>query len=107
MSNKEVAGEPGPIEIKTLPPADDLFGKLVHAGVDGELCEFCHQDPYLKTVPAADGRVLRICRKCLNKRLSGGITIRTSADGPKRNDLCPCGSGEKYKRCCLRGGANA
>jgi SEC-C motif-containing protein len=24
--------------------------------------------------------------------------------GPKvgRNDLCPCGSGQKYKRCCLR-----
>ena len=20
-----------------------------------------------------------------------------------RNDLCPCGSGKKYKKCCLRG----
>lgn len=22
--------------------------------------------------------------------------------GPGRNDPCPCGSGDKYKRCCLR-----
>jgi len=20
---------------------------------------------------------------------------------PQRNDLCPCGSGEKYKHCCI------
>ena len=26
-------------------------------------------------------------------------------EGPKigRNDLCPCGSGRKYKKCCGRG----
>ena len=24
-----------------------------------------------------------------------------------RNELCPCGSGEKYKKCCLRKGKNA
>jgi SEC-C motif len=22
--------------------------------------------------------------------------------GPSRNDACPCGSGKKYKHCCLR-----
>jgi uncharacterized protein YecA (UPF0149 family) len=21
-----------------------------------------------------------------------------------RNDLCPCGSGKRFKKCCLRGG---
>lgn len=26
---------------------------------------------------------------------------RTTADEPGRNDPCPCGSGEKYKKCCL------
>lgn len=25
------------------------------------------------------------------------ITVKT----PQRNDLCPCGSGKKYKNCCL------
>jgi preprotein translocase subunit SecA len=24
---------------------------------------------------------------------------------PGRNDLCPCGSGKKYKRCCMAKGA--
>ena len=24
-----------------------------------------------------------------------------------RNELCPCGSGKKYKKCCLRKGKNA
>jgi hypothetical protein len=28
------------------------------------------------------------------------IASRTSAGRPGRNDLCPCGSGRKYKRCC-------
>ena len=29
--------------------------------------------------------------------------IRNSKDNPKigRNELCPCGSGKKYKRCCF------
>ena len=29
--------------------------------------------------------------------------IRNSKDKPKigRNELCPCGSGKKYKRCCF------
>lgn len=29
--------------------------------------------------------------------------IRDSKENPKisRNDLCPCGSGKKYKRCCF------
>jgi preprotein translocase subunit SecA len=34
-------------------------------------------------------------------------TERRTADGQKvgRNDLCPCGSGKKYKKCCLLKGA--
>ena len=33
------------------------------------------------------------------------ITIPLKRDIPKvgRNDLCPCGSGKKYKACCGRG----
>ena len=26
------------------------------------------------------------------------------APRPRRNDPCPCGSGQKYKNCCLTGG---
>ena len=28
--------------------------------------------------------------------------VRNTGEKPKRNDPCPCGSGEKYKKCCGR-----
>jgi uncharacterized protein YecA (UPF0149 family) len=28
-------------------------------------------------------------------------TIKNEKEEPKRNDPCPCGSGRKYKQCCL------
>lgn len=33
-------------------------------------------------------------------RVGGGTVVRV---GPKvgRNDSCPCGSGKKYKKCCI------
>ena len=31
-------------------------------------------------------------------------TIRTADSKVGRNDLCPCGSGRKYKKCCLKAG---
>jgi hypothetical protein len=31
----------------------------------------------------------------------GGFTIQRSTPRTGRNDPCPCGSGKKYKRCCL------
>jgi uncharacterized protein len=33
---------------------------------------------------------------------TGGQTIRRSEPRAGRNDPCPCGSGNKYKRCCLQ-----
>lgn len=30
--------------------------------------------------------------------------IRNEEKGPRRNDPCPCGSGRKYKQCCLKKG---
>jgi len=35
----------------------------------------------------------------LKKLLGGGERIDYS--GVRRNDDCPCGSGEKFKRCCI------
>lgn len=31
----------------------------------------------------------------------GGDVNHSSQPPPKRNDTCPCGSGKKYKKCCL------
>lgn len=35
---------------------------------------------------------------------AGSFTIRRDAPHVGRNDPCPCGSGKKYKKCCLRAG---
>jgi len=35
--------------------------------------------------------------------LPDSLTIRRDAPHVGRNDPCPCGSGKKYKKCCLRG----
>lgn len=32
-------------------------------------------------------------------RVKRGLKIENNKVG--RNDLCPCGSGKKYKKCCL------
>ena len=29
-------------------------------------------------------------------------TVRNTKPSPRRNEACPCGSGKKYKKCCLR-----
>ena len=34
---------------------------------------------------------------------SSGGTLRRSSERIKRNDPCPCGSGRKFKKCCLNG----
>lgn len=37
------------------------------------------------------------------KNRSKAVPVRNSATDPKihRNEPCPCGSGNKYKRCCI------
>jgi len=30
-----------------------------------------------------------------------GVTVRREGRKVGRNDPCPCGSGKKYKKCCL------
>lgn len=37
----------------------------------------------------------------LEKMMEAGKTFVKSGPTPGRNDPCPCGSGQKYKKCCL------
>jgi len=30
------------------------------------------------------------------------VTIRNRSEKSSRNDPCPCGSGKKFKNCCMR-----
>jgi uncharacterized protein YecA (UPF0149 family) len=38
----------------------------------------------------------------VRKDLPKGVPLRNPAGLPGRNEPCPCGSGKKYKKCCLR-----
>lgn len=58
------------------------------------LCEYCHKRPAEKT----DSRSRNICLKCASYVRS---PIRTGFK-TGRNEPCPCGSGRKFKVCCLR-----
>ena len=42
-------------------------------------------------------------RRCRSRRGRARAAARAARDGQKvgRNDPCPCGSGKKYKKCCL------
>ena len=52
--------------------------------------------PDLDTVLAKRQALLRrLYRRALSRK-----TIRLQAPKPGRNELCPCGSGKKYKKCC-------
>ena len=41
-------------------------------------------------------------RKTETREPVGSPTVRQSDPAPRRNDACPCGSGKKYKKCCMR-----
>ena len=63
------------------------------------------------SVSVAMGHVARQTRKVESKptRLywlqhNDGQPIRRPSNTPGRNDPCPCGSGKKFKKCCLRRG---
>jgi uncharacterized protein YecA (UPF0149 family) len=45
---------------------------------------------------------LKACRELRARMMAGGaILSRQQAQGVGRNDLCPCGSGVKFKKCHL------
>lgn len=56
-----------------------------------KLCVICKAAP----VRTVHGKHSNFCQECYvnNGIIQNKIKI-------KRNDPCPCGSGQKYKRCC-------
>jgi uncharacterized protein len=60
---------------------------------------FHHVDPYMQFM-AAELAAQRPPANVMRWVAEG--EAREKPGGPGRNDPCPCGSGKKYKRCCLR-----
>jgi hypothetical protein len=44
--------------------------------------------------------IMKEAGKKLQSAVSDNVPVRREAE-PGRNEPCPCGSGEKYKKCCL------
>lgn len=99
--------------------ADDLGGALVEHVARLDLGERVHARvpdlcrDFLAELEAAgrlgDGRDLGLsvaARRPAYERAARGEVEPLTRPGAKigRNDPCPCGSGEKYKRCCARKG---
>ncbi|WP_225561097.1 YecA family protein [Comamonas sp. CMM02] len=64
------------------------------------LCELSMTLVTLKGLSNAEVEVLREQAKTLKERRVARSTVEFGKIG--RNELCPCGSGSKYKRCCLK-----
>ena len=67
---------------------DDILGKVaLDESTDGLLCTIIqHEVDHFEGITILDRKQVPIKRS----------TIKIG-----RNDLCPCGSGKKYKKCCL------
>ncbi|SFD20156.1 SEC-C metal-binding domain-containing protein [Clostridium uliginosum] len=57
---------------------------------------------YLYTLPQWDGIFSEEKRKEIQKQFRDSKIVR-NIEKVGRNDLCPCGSGKKYKKCCGQG----
>jgi len=73
------------------------------------LCEgfrmfFEHVDPHMKAMAAelAAGRPAANVMRQLRARQQRARDEATAAGPVRRNDPCPCGSGRKFKNCCMR-----
>lgn len=57
-----------------------------------EYCEICGVRWAIKT----DSKSRAVCKVCA----TGGVTTLKKNKQTGRNELCPCGSGSKFKKCC-------
>lgn len=69
-------------------------------GAAGHVAE--EVDPYVDRLRhRLSAPILDVLDSADAPRAVSGFTVRRAVDRVGRNDPCPCGSGRKYKRCCL------
>lgn len=71
----------------TLQMSEDEFRAFRHDVIERMIRRHRDMFPGLHSRPSGDR--------------DGGVTRTIRAASVGRNDLCPCGSGKKYKKCCL------
>ncbi len=62
-------------------------------------CEKCNRPALKTTWDPVERRVVRVCKV---HAFGPEATVRNAGERIGRNDPCPCGSGVKFKKCCLR-----
>ena len=55
----------------------------------------------LATMEIWEGAAVDSAPETPRPRIASGLTVRRAVERMSRNDPCPCGSGQKYKRCCF------
>jgi uncharacterized protein YecA (UPF0149 family) len=60
---------------------------------DPDMCGNCHKKPAFKT----NGNGIPLCERCADPATLPLQVIQP----PGRNTPCPCGSGKKFKTCCI------
>jgi hypothetical protein len=64
----------------------------------GEVCEWFLRQRRAGTIRPGKRLTVEPFAEHVNDRLVPG----SGSDEPGRNHPCPCGSGRKYKKCCIR-----
>lgn len=86
-----------PDDIQTWLDVIDLHGREENFSILKKLSLEEHQ----QTVTEIDPAVRKLHAFWLSKREYPKLETIHAGRLPGRNDLCPCGSGRKYKKCCL------
>ena len=71
---------------------------IIRKGNDDPICRKCGCwwiPKYGSTEPRPDFEV----KKMFSETVKHSFQVKTKTG---RNDSCPCGSGKKYKKCCMR-----
>lgn len=66
----------------------------------GELAEL-NDEQVEQRQQAIEPAVRKLFLHFFERRAQGNQTVMRATSKAGRNDLCPCGSGKKYKKCCL------
>jgi uncharacterized protein len=80
--------------LKVLLQPEELYAKAAEAGIDADAL-------FTKTQNDAPGLVQYIYRRWGERNPFQPVAAPLAGAKVGRNDPCPCGSGKKYKKCCL------
>lgn len=92
------------LALRTNDPGLNALLRQRYPGVPDETWESIAEDARIMGEKALSGYrapVLELVAEKPNNKLATGFTMRRAVARIGRNEPCPCGSGKKYKHCCI------